>query len=502
MKKAKVKQEETYKLLEFFKKYYYIFFMILMAVILFNCFYHLGQFPARDWDEARHGVSAYEMLKNRNYIVNTYAYETDYWNLKPPLSFWGIILGYKIFGYSLFAMRFYSALSFALTALLTALFALKRYGKVESLMITLLISCCSPFYRFHFARHGDSDALFMLFVVISILSAMLIKEHPKFLYLCGFSFSLAFLTKSWHSLIIVAIVGMYFIVSKLLFKLSWKQWLLFLLSALGPVLLWLIVRYQYDGLIFLQNMLSTDLFNRVSQPLEGHTGGFFYYIQLMFMMSLTTGLLPLCLTLYYGSLKVIGARDAFSRMNPNFKNDSAVYLLWIFVPLILFSFAQTKISWYAIPIFFALVVFSGLFLVQALNSPRVFRVFQIGMSAVLVLIVILSYFTTWNEIKPAYQDSLQPYLAENLAKHENIKGKNAYLETDGLIAPLTWDQSYLLVSELYLDLKCKSGGLQEFLKNPKGSILIISADKYNQSANALNGYKIISRNEDYLCLSR
>ena len=495
------KIEKPYRLLIFFEKYYFVFLIASLAAVCFFCFYQLGQFPARDWDEARHGVSAYEMIKNHNYVVNTYSYEADYYNLKPPLSFWGIILGYKIFGYNLFGMRFYSAFAFVLTVFLTAFFTLKRYGKLESLVVTLLLACSSPFYRYHFARHGDADSLFMLFVVVSILSAMLIKEHTKFLYLCGFAFSLAFLTKSWHSLLIVFVVGVYFIASKLMFKLNWKQWVAFAASAFGPILIWLAVRYQYDGFQFLKKMVDIDLLNRVGQPLEGHSGGLFYYVQAMFSASLTTGLFPLCIALYYGFLKAIDAQDVLSQMNQKFKTDLLLYLIWVVVPLIAFSIPQTKISWYAIPIFFSIVLLTGILFAQMMRGPRKYLAFQLILCGLLVLIAVPSFSRTWNELQPGYKDTLQPFLANELTTKENIKGKNAYLVIDSPFTPQKWDQSYLLLGELYLDLKCKSGGVQDFINNSKDSVLIISKNQYTQFSGSLKNYEIVDKSDEYLCLS-
>lgn len=500
-KTTTLKSEKPYKALIFFEKYYFIFLIASLAAVCFFCFYQLGQFPARDWDEARHGVSAYEMLKNHNYIINTYSYETDYWNLKPPLSFWGIIIGYKIFGYNLFGMRFYSAFSFVLTVFITSFFTLKRYGKLESLVVTLLLACSSPFYRYHFARHGDADSLFMLFVVVSILAAMLIKEHTKFLYLCGFAFSLAFLTKSWHSLLIVFVVGAYFIVSKLMFKLSWKQWLGFLASAFGPILIWLVIRYQYDQFQFLKNMVDLDLLNRVGQSVEGHSGGLFYYVQLMFFMSLTTGLFPLCIALNYGLLKSIGAQDFLSQMNQKFKNDLSLYLIWFVVPLVAFSIPQTKISWYSIPIFFSIVLLTGILFAQMMRAPRKYRTFQLMLCGLLVLIAVPSFLRTWNELQPAYKDTLQPFIANELTTKENIKGKNAYLVIDNPFAPQKWDQSYLLLGELYLDLKCRSGGVQDFINNSKDSVLIISKNQYNHSSGSLKNFEVVDKSDEYLCLT-
>ena len=97
----------------------------LAAGILFLallCFYHLDYGELMDWDEARHGVSAYEMLQTGEPIVTTYAYSPDYWNLKPPLSEWLIALGYKLFGYNAYGLRFFSGVSMFLSALLCAAF--------------------------------------------------------------------------------------------------------------------------------------------------------------------------------------------------------------------------------------------------------------------------------------------------------------------------------------------------------------------------------------------
>lgn len=92
------------------------------------CFYHLNYGVLSDWDEARHGVSAYEMLRNGEPVVSTWQYEPDYWNLKPPLSEWFIMLGYRIFAFNAWGLRFYSALSIFLTGLLCAVSALFPAG--------------------------------------------------------------------------------------------------------------------------------------------------------------------------------------------------------------------------------------------------------------------------------------------------------------------------------------------------------------------------------------
>ena len=123
---------------------YFGFLLGLVCVFLF-CFYHLSYDELKSFDEARHGVSAYEMLQTGEPIVTTYAYSPDYWNLKPPLSEWLIALGYKLFGYNALGIRFYSAFSIFLAALLCALYLWKRHNALASIFV---FSCFRPLVVF------------------------------------------------------------------------------------------------------------------------------------------------------------------------------------------------------------------------------------------------------------------------------------------------------------------------------------------------------------------
>ena len=88
------------RILKIINKYYWIFFILASAAVAFLCFrcLHIAQIDS--WDEARHGISAYEMMQSGNYLVNTFQGQADYWNVKPPLSFLTIAAGFAIFGYN------------------------------------------------------------------------------------------------------------------------------------------------------------------------------------------------------------------------------------------------------------------------------------------------------------------------------------------------------------------------------------------------------------------
>ena len=119
--------------------------MLLLALLTaggFLLFTNLGETGISDCDEARHGINAYEMMQSGDYVVTTYRGEPDYWNLKPPLTDYCIMLGYRLFGYNALGLRFYSALSMMLTMIVLALWTRRRYGRIASLCTQLMLLGC------------------------------------------------------------------------------------------------------------------------------------------------------------------------------------------------------------------------------------------------------------------------------------------------------------------------------------------------------------------------
>ena len=169
---------------------YWIGFVLLFATAGYLLFARLGDFVICECDEARHGINAYEMLQNGDWVINTYNGETDYFNLKPPLSFYGIMLGYRLFGFNALGMRFYSALSMLLCIGAVALWLKKRRGALASLGSLLFFLGCSTIYGRHFARFGDADALMVTFYTIGVLCMLDTPRSPRYLYGSALCFGL------------------------------------------------------------------------------------------------------------------------------------------------------------------------------------------------------------------------------------------------------------------------------------------------------------------------
>ncbi len=481
------------KLNDFVENYYWFLFAGLAILVAMLCFLRLDVGYVSSWDEARHGISAYEMIQSKNYIVNTYNYDVDYWNLKPPLSYYGIMLGFFIFGYSVAGLRFYSAMSYFLVCILCALFAKKHHGKWSSLLILVFLCCNSLMLSAHGARSGSADALYQLFFTIAMLSMIEIPEQHNRSYLYGICFALAFLTKSYHAGIILVIGGLYMMISGQLTKLSAKEWCLFGLSMVMPIGIWGSARFTQDGFTFFLTMVTEDVLSRSTVASEGHTGDVLFYIERYF----------LDFDMIYGLLLIVILTAGIYMIFWKKKNIKSYvgYLLWLVIPLAVFSIARTKLIWYNYPIIIPLYMLAAIAIGKVLEEETIdLKWKKAVLSATLITVGFYGYRTVDEVILSIHGDRLQNFVAESVVCEEKIAGANAYIQArqeigDGSI----WNQNTMFIAEIEGDFRCKSHGVAGYLECKDKKVIYISREDYNNMKNILTG-EILFESDEYLML--
>lgn len=476
----------------FVETYYWIFFAGLAVYTAVLCFLRLDVGYVASWDEARHGISAYEMLQNKNLIVNTFNYEPDYWNLKPPMSFYGIMLGFALFGYSVLGLRFYSALSYFLICMATGLFVKKRHGKLSSLFAMAFLCCNTMMLANHGARAGDADALYQLFFTIAMLAMMEIPEKHSRSYVCGFCFSMAFLTKSYHAGIILVIGGLYMVLMGMMTKFKVKEWLLFVLSMAVPAGMWFFARLTQDGLTFFLTMLTEDVLSRSSAASEGHSGPFTYYLQEYFLdPSMIYGIL--LLVVIAGGILWLGKKKEI--------RPYIGYLLWLFVPLLAFSAVSTKLNWYNYPIFVPLCILSAVILGNFFKNEKPKGIFSgILLTGIVAAVLFYGYQTLERAVLSVHGDKLQTFIAESVDREDEIAGANAFIQVrqemeDGSV----WNANNLFVAEIEGDYRCRPYGVSGYLDCGEKKVLYISREDYENMKEMITG-KILYETEEYLMI--
>ena len=463
--------------------------IVLLASAGFLLFANLESAWVEMYDELRHAVNAYEMVVNDDYLVNTYFGETDYFNLKPPLSMWAIALSFKLFGFTLQAVRLPSALASLLMLAMGALWLKKNHGSVASLTFTACLAAVNVLIAGHYSRNGDPDALYQLFFTASML-CMLSSDHDfRWFYGSALCFALAFMTKSWHALCIPAICLLYLLCARRLRELTWKRAALLLMCGFVPVLPWAVARYMRDGMAFLGGTVSVDVTARMlATDTEGPLA---YFRYLLCDPRFMTGV-ALCAAAY-ACFKCVGEKR---RLTSQTRSHVTGCLLWLFVPPILFSFSGFKKFWYIFSSYTALAMLLGL-MVQALWSAcfqgraRLWRGALTGLIAALCLTGIAADCITVATAENPHH--YQVAMMETLTR-EDYAGAHMYIqynETDETDEALTdWADEDRFIAEMYGNAICLPGGKAAFEQDTDYALLLLGNLDQLDAYDELAGYYI------------
>lgn len=497
------------------ERVFQILCLLLFAWLTFLCFYKLDVKYVDPWDEARHGVNAYEMLKQGNLIESTYRYETDYYNLKPPLSMWSIMLSMLIFGKNVFSLRLASVLCYLILALAVVCFARKRYGKTAALFSLMLLAANTTPFIAHMVRAGDADSLYVLLFSLAMLCMLQIRENHQKLYWCGFFFALAFLTKSFHAGVIVAIGGLYLLVTGELKRIKLWEYLKFFASFVIPLGLWALGRICVDGTAFLKEMWLTDVLGRSQSGFGSNEAGFSYYFS--YFIGNMTKSIPVywvalvLLLLAAGILLIVKVADAKKQTDAKKKKDVSFFKglkgclfhrdvigmsLWILVPTLAFSLVRTKLLWYQYPSVTALLIVTGIVTGIVCEKKQIPLFFRLGIGlATVVTACHFSYslFQTFEAYgKDGYMTNDFQLLIQDVAADEAsgdfYTAVYRALPTDDPNHPIDskWAQQDVFVAEAYGDYHCDDGGFDGMIFNsasrdlaPVSDILFTTTQLYD-----------------------
>ena len=474
---------------------------VLYVTLTINLSRTLSIANLADFDESRHAVNAYEMLKSGNWIVNTYLGNVDYWNLKPPLSFWTVMLSYDVFGFTPFALRFPSMLAMLATTAVVTWYALRRGGRAAALGTTAAMVGCYPLIIQHAGTSGDPDALFVLFITIGLVAVFESVEKPWAIGLATLGFSLAFLTKSFHAGIIIVVALIFLVLQRR--RLAYRpRHALYAAAGLIPLVAWAAARASFDGTEFFTSMVSYDLLARSSTAIEGHSGSRIYYIELL--QNRYGPWLILLAAAAVGAAAAYGASSRDSLLRPRSLPLWVGPLVWALVIQIAFGLVSTKIAWYVNGSYPAIALLIG-FLLQAAvrDRSRAVRITLAGVAVYATLMGVNLVNDSLNERAPM---PAQVTLSE-LQRDPEYAGATIYLgdgiaQADQLAtgAPATalagdWPQSLTASAELYGDLGTADGGVDAFLASSGDRALILV--KTGSAADAALGGIPVTRVAEY-----
>lgn len=318
--------------------------VVLMVLLYFPLFQHLDVLALRLYDESRLAINALEMLGNKNLIVTHYEGKPDMWNTKPPLMVWIQALFIQLMGPGELAVRLPSALAGFFTCMMLVYFSASTFNSIwPGFFAALILASSSGFVGIHTTRTGDYDALLTLFTTASCLFfyKFVTENRQGFLHLFFLSLTLGVLTKSIASLLFLPFMAIF-----LLHKKQWKMilsaryfYLDAFLFALVVLAYYLLREYQNPG--YLRAVAANELGGRYLHTIEYHSESFWYYFNNLYRKGFSEWYL----------LLPFGIAAGYFSIEARVKSLVSYLLLLVFGYLLVISCAQTKLEWYAMPVY-------------------------------------------------------------------------------------------------------------------------------------------------------
>jgi 4-amino-4-deoxy-L-arabinose transferase-like glycosyltransferase len=318
----------------------------------FLFFYGLGSFGLVGADEPRYAQIAREMLARHDWV--TPVLNGTAWMEKPVLYYWGAILSYSIFGVHDWAARVPTAVM--TSAMVFAVYVFMRRFRPGSQLDTALI-LASLAGVIGFARAASTDMPLTSMFTIAMLSWYAWHETRQKRYLCGFYVFMALATLAkgpvapFLATLIIVVFAMLHREWKLIAQTLWIPGILLYLAVALP---WFVL-VQHANPQFLHVFIFEHNLERYSTNMFRHQQPFWYFGPV-----LLASLLPW----------LVFVIAAFVHATRESKTSSLAFFfgLWAALPVIFFSFSQSKLPGYILPAIPPFAILLGEYLWRRLDE--------------------------------------------------------------------------------------------------------------------------------------
>lgn len=318
--------------------------LLFVLTAVWPLFMHLDTLPLRMWDEARQAISAYEMLRNGDWLVAHFYGQPDMWSTKPPLLIWLQAAFFGILGPGELALRLPSAIAAFLTGwLLLRVTTRQLNAPWLGLIAALMMYTSDGYIHMHVARSGDYDALLVLFMSASAwaLFRWSARGGPRDLLWFFVLLTLGVLTKSVQALLFVPGLGLFLFARKRLLAL-FKERAFYI--GLGVFVLcvggfYLLRESANPG--YLRAVWENELGGRYGGSLEGHEEPWNFYITMLIDHHFSA----------WWMLVPVGILAGLAHRDERMRHWTLLLVCIGAVYLSVISTAGTKLEWYSAPLF-------------------------------------------------------------------------------------------------------------------------------------------------------
>ncbi len=323
------------------------------------------------------------MFETGDYIVPKLG--GNVWFEKPIVLYWLIALCYGLFGVSEFAARLPSVLV-ATGSVCFLYFTIRKIADPLAALLSSAVLASTAFF-IGFSHAATFDMLLTFCVTSAFCSYLLYERNPAkvcWLMLMYAFAGLGVLAKGFVAFMIIGLTLLaYIVITK-----RWKNILAMkpfqgILVAASVIAIWFVPVSLIYGLRFWDEFVYQHHFVRYTSSYYHRSEGFLFYLPVLIAGTYPWSFAPFV-------AKAVGD-----------KNLIRFALCWLLCPLIFFSFSQTKLPGYILPIVPGFAILAGLSLANLQKLPRLALC-----CATLQFILISAFF--WGA--PKYSISMEPLI--------------------------------------------------------------------------------------------
>lgn len=306
-----------------------VFLMVLLLILLYN----LGGWGVVETSEARYAEISREMLLSGDWLRPRLLGIQHFH--KPPLTYMLSAAGMGVFGVNGFGVRFFLQVSLLAQALLLYLIGLELFQTRKMALTALLVYVTIPAVLIA-ARNLTTDSFLATFELLAIWAWMRYKTHkkPAWLYLFYLALGLAFLTKGPVGLIFPVLIVIGYRVENASGTSSLSHHLIAFLLFLGISASWYVYLMWQDKQFVDYFILNHTIKRYTSPEAFGRSKPWWFYLAVVPALSLPWSAI---LLMKFRKLSMLSA------------NLKRLFLLWIVIPLLFFSFSSSKLILYVLP---------------------------------------------------------------------------------------------------------------------------------------------------------
>ncbi len=312
-----------------------------LAVLLLSCtlldLYRLGAPALFDQDESQYGEIAVEMADRGDSV--TLHVNGQPWFVHPPLYMWLVAATGRLAGFSEFNIRIWSVAASVLAVYVTVLLGRDLFNPRAGLLAGTILALTLQ-YLFQ-SRLAVFDTVLIAWMLLAFRAFVKgYRSGRKADYLQFFLFAgLATATKGPIGLVLPGLVIAVFIAVRRAWRccaqVPWAEGLA-LYAAVG--LSWYVVETVRHGWVFIATNVGAYTLGRFFGVVEKHAAPWYFYVPVALL-----GAFPW--TTFWPAAAAMHVR----RWREH--DGSLIVLLWVIVPILFYSAAQTKLPGYIMPIF-------------------------------------------------------------------------------------------------------------------------------------------------------